>query len=172
VSAARVRPGGPSVIDIPSARFPECLDVLHAAFGAEVADYGITAENTPSNPAFWDASVIPSLVGRGFELIGVEGDGRLLGCVFAGASRRRPGVWELRHLAVAPAGRHRGYGELLVAESARRARAAGAQTLRIGIVAENLRLAHWYARLGFVTTESRRQYAGLPFTVDHLELTL
>lgn len=162
--------GRADVVDLPPSRFDECLDVLHAAFGTEVADYGITAENTPSNPAFWDGSVIPGLVGRGFTLFGAEEDGRVVGCAFVRALPGRPEVWELRHLAVAPDARHRGFGELLVAEAVRRARGAGGRRLRIAIVAENRRLAGWYARLGFVTTKSRQQYDGLPFTVDHLEL--
>lgn len=160
------------IIDVPPSRYAECLEVLHTAFRTEVTAYGITRENTPHNPAFWEASVIPGLVERGFQLFAAKQAGQILGCAFVGAARSRPGTWELRHLAVAPGGRHRGYGEALVAEGARRARAAGASVLRIGIVAENRRLSQWYERLAFVTTEAGAQYPGLPFTVDHLELAL
>lgn len=172
-SPAPGRRNAPGVIvDVSPDRYVDCLDALHAGFGTEVAAYGITAENTPSNPAFWGDSVIPALVARGFELFAVEAEGRIVGCGFAGPSRGHPGSWMLRHLAVLPEARHRGVGEALVAEAARRARAGDASVLRIGIVAENLRLSQWYRRLGFVTTEAGLQYPGLPFTVDHLELPL
>ena len=86
-------------------------------------------------------------------------------------SGSRPDAVVLRHLAVVPDARHRGHGEALVGEAARRGRAIGAAVLRIGIVAANVRLSDWYHRLGFVTVETVR-YPGLVFTVDHLELRL
>ena len=144
--------------------------MLHAGFGTEVDDYGLTAENTPTNPAFWDASVIPALVGRGFQLFAVEDAARIVGCAFIGPSRGHPGSWVLRHLAVAPDARSRGHGEALVSEAVRRARTGGGTGVRIGIVAENQRLSRWYRRLGFTTTEAGIRYPGLVFTVDHLEL--
>jgi ribosomal protein S18 acetylase RimI-like enzyme len=152
-------------------RYAECLDVLQRGFATVTAIYGITADNTPSNPAFWGADAVAQVVAKGFTVYGVEVAGRLAGCAFVGPSRE-PGRWSLRHLAVAPEARHQGIGEALVAEAARRAREGGAAVLRIGIVAENLQLSDWYHRLGFITVESGMRYPGLLFTVDHLELAL
>ncbi len=163
---------GPRLIDVPATRFGECLEVLHAGFGTEIADYGITAVNTPTNPAFWDDTVIPALIARGFQFFALEEAGHIVGCAFVGASRGHPGAWVLRHLAVHPGARHHGFGEVLVTEASRRALIGGARALRIGIVAENSRLGSWYVRLGFVPTETGISYPGLPFTVDHLELAL
>jgi ribosomal protein S18 acetylase RimI-like enzyme len=152
-------------------RYAECLDVLRRGFATVTATYGITADNTPSNPAFWDADAVAQVVAKGFTVYGVEIAGRLVGCAFVGPSTA-PSRWSLRHLAVVPEARHQGVGEALVAEAARRAREGGATALRIGIVAENLQLSDWYHRLGFVTVESGMRYPGLVFTVDHLELAL
>jgi ribosomal protein S18 acetylase RimI-like enzyme len=80
-------------------------------------------------------------------------------------------VWSLRHLAVDPSTRHAGHGAALVDEGARRARAAGATELAIGIVAENTLLAAWYRRLGFESLGTN-QYPGLVFTVERLRLLL
>lgn len=159
------------IIDVPPERYPECLAVLRSGFATEVADFGITRENTPSNPAFWGDTAVEAVVARGFGLFAIEEDGRIVGCAFAGPSRSRPDVWSLRHLAVDPATRHAGYGAALVAEGARRARAAGAELLTIGIVAENTRLSEWYRRLGFESID-KTQYPGLVFTVEHLRLAL
>ena len=159
------------IIDITPDRYPECLAVLQSGFATEVADFGITRENTPSNPAFWGDTAIEEVVAKGFVPFAVEEDGRILGCAFAGPSRSRPDVWSLRHLAVDPATRHAGHGAALVAEGARRARAAGAELLTIGIVAENTRLSQWYRRLGFESVD-KAQYPGLVFTVEHLRLPL
>lgn len=159
---------GARIIEVPAERHQECLDVLQAAFATDVREFGITGANTPSNPAFWTLAALERVVARPADLIAVEVSGRIVGCAFALPSASRPGTWELRHLGVLPEARHRGYGELLVAEVARRAAAASASRLRIGIVAANRRLARWYERLGFVTVGLER-YPGLPFTVEHLE---
>ncbi len=160
----------PRIVDVGPERHAECLRVLNEAFATETAQFGITRENTPSNPAFWGPADLARVVARPADLFAVA-DPSILGCAFALASRSRPGTWELRHLAVAPDARNRGHGEALVAEAARRARAAGGQRLRIGIVAQNLRLSLWYRRLGFASLDVT-SYPGLLFDVEHLELSL
>jgi ribosomal protein S18 acetylase RimI-like enzyme len=160
------------IVDVAAERHAECLAVLHAGFGTVAAEFGLTAQNTPSSPAFWGPDQLARAVARPADLVAVEDSGRLVGCAFVGASRRRPGVWELRHLAVLPQARRRGHGEALVAEAARRARSGGASVLRIGIIAENRRLSGWYEALGFVTVAAGQRFPGLVFSVDHLELSL
>ena len=160
-----------SIIDVTPDRYAECLEVLRAGFATEVADFGITRENTPANPAFWEDSAVAAVVGRGFELFAVEHHGQIVGCAFVGPSKSNPDVWSLRHLAVDPTTRHAGHGAALVAEGARRARAAGAEVLTIGIVAENTRLSDWYRRLGFESID-KNAYPGLVFTVERMRLTL
>lgn len=158
------------IVDLKPDHYQDCLEVERLAFGSVIAEFGITATNTPDNPAFWSLQDLTAVMAKGFGLFGVVTPaGRVLGCAFAGPSRNRPGVWELRHLAVQPSAGGAGHGAALVGEAARRARAAGAEVLRIGIVAENQRLAAWYRDLGFRTTEAWQQYPGLPFHVDHLE---
>ena len=159
------------IIDVSPSRYPECLSVLRAGFATEVSDFGITRQNTPSNPAFWDETSVPTVVAKGFEPFAIEQGGRILGCAFAGPSKSRPGVWSLRHLAVDPNARHAGHGGTLVEEGACRARAAGAGVLAIGIVAENTRLSAWYGRLGFQSIDKTR-YPGLVFTVEVMQLNL
>lgn len=160
-----------NIIEVTADRYSECLAVLQAGFATEVTEFGITRENTPSNAAFWGDAAIPTVVSSGFGLFAVEEDGRILGCAFAGPSKSRSGVWSLRHLAVDPTARHAGHGAALVAEGARRAGAAGAEVLAIGIVAENARLSQWYRRLGFESIGTNR-YPGLVFTVERMRLLL
>lgn len=158
---------GPVVED----RLAECLVVLQDGFATETARFGLTAENTPSNPAFWGAAELQQVLDHGSQLYAAFVADELRGCAFVGPSPSRKGVWVLKHLTVGPSARHLGIGAALVAEGADRARRAGAHTLRIGIVAANARLSDWYHGLGFVTLESN-DYPGLVFTVDHLELKL
>ncbi len=160
------------LLEVSPDRYPEVLAVVRDGFATVAEEFGLTEQNASTNAAFWTLDELERVVSRPSQLFAVEEAGRLVGCGFVCAARTRPGVWELRHLAVLPDARHRGYGEVLVAEGARRARDAGATRLRIGIIAENRRLADWYTGLGFVTVEAARRYPGLPFTVDHLELSL
>ena len=153
-------------------RYAECLRVLRAGFATQVAEFGITPENNPHYPTYWGEGQIAELVARPIPLLAVLEDGDVVGCCFVGPSRSEPDVWTLRHVAVAPVARHRGYGELLIRHAAERGRAAGARAIRIGIIAENTRLSDWYHRLGFVTIDAGNRYVTLPFTVDHLELAL
>lgn len=153
-------------------RYGECLQVFRDGFGTEVAEYGITRENNPGYPAYWDVQRIAELISRPATLLAVEQERRIVGCCFVGPSRREPAVWTLRHLAVSPAARRDGHGEALVQAAADLARASGAAVLRIGIIGENRRLAGWYHRLGFVTVDAGNHYGTLPFSVDHLELRL
>ncbi|MGB7962578.1 MAG: GNAT family N-acetyltransferase [Propionicimonas sp.] len=159
------------IIDVTEERHPECLAVLRVGFGTVAAEFGLTRANTPSNPAFWEVAEVARVVAKPMHLIAVEQAGEIVGCAFVGPARTLPQTWELRHLAVVPGARHRGYGEGLVGEAARRSRQAGAAQLRIGIVAENRRLAAWYERLGFIS-EGMRSVPGLAFAVERLSLAL
>lgn len=160
------------VLVVGSSRYPEVLAVLHAGFESVREQFGITAENNPHYPVYWDLGDVARAVARPARLLGVELGSRIVGCAFAGPSRRRTRCWELRHLAVAPASRHLGVGEALVGAAAECAAEDGATTLRIGIIAENLRLADWYHQLGFQTVTAGESFPPLPFTVDHLELSI
>ncbi len=62
-----VRVRSMTIIDVTPDRYPECLEVLRAGFATEVADFGITRENTPSNPAFWDDSAVATVVAQGLR---------------------------------------------------------------------------------------------------------
>lgn len=166
------RPQPPVVLVVGPDRFPEVLAVVRAGFETVRAEFGITRENNPNYPAFWTLGDVSRAVARPALALGVETDQGLSGCAFLGPSLRRAGCWELRHLAVLPDQRHLGLGGRLVKAAASQAAAYGATALRIGIIAENRRLADWYHSLGFEDVSCAEVYPGLPFTVDHLELGL
>lgn len=162
--------GDLEILRLGSGRYAEVVTVLQAGFESVREQFGITAENNPHYPVYWDVGDVARVVARPAQLLGVEVDSALAGCAFVGPSRRREGCWELRHLAVIPEFRHRRIGEALIRAAAECAAADGAAVLRIGIVAENLRLRQWYSRLGFRVVSRGESYPPLPFTVDRLEL--
>ena len=96
--------------------------------------------------------------GREAELLVAEEDGALLGSVtFAPggspyAETASPGEAGFRMLVVDPAARGRGVGEALVRACLDRARATGAQLLRLSTQPDMQAAHRLYRRLGFVRT--------------------
>lgn len=159
------------IVTLSPVDYPECLSALRRSFATVADEFGITAQNAPTNPAFWTDGAVAAVVARGFEPFGDRDASVLRGCAFVGPSGDAR-IWSLRHLAVLPAARHQGIGANLVTEAVRRAGVGGASTLTVGIVSSNLRLAAWYRQLGFVTVEAGRTYPHVPFRVDQLAFTL
>ncbi|MFD4629514.1 GNAT family N-acetyltransferase [Streptomyces sp. NPDC058284] len=84
----------------------------------------------------------------------------------------RDGETEIRMLAVSPAARGRGVGELLVRDCVQRSRDAGRDRLVLSS-SPTMRTAHrLYERLGFIRTPERDWYPipGLPLLTYALEL--
>lgn len=78
-------------------------------------------------------------------------------------------VADVMTVAVAPRGRGRGLGALLLDELERRARARGAEHLMLEVRADNAPARALYARAGFVLLTTRRRYYQ-PGDVDALVL--
>jgi len=98
---------------------------------------------------------------REAELLVALDGGRVVGSVTYApfgsgyAQLAGPGEAEFRMLVVDPAARGRGVGERLVGECLRRARAAGADTLRLAAAQVSVAAHRLYVRLGFRRTPER-----------------
>ncbi len=163
---AKIRPVGKN-------QFDACIRVINESFLTVANDFNLTRENAPTNGAFIDAERLESESGRGDEMYGLFENERLIG--FVSLSGEPPGgasspekIFKLKHLAVLPEYRHRGYGKTLVDFICTRAKALGGKKLQIGLIDENTVLKNWYLRYGFVQTETRK-FSHLPFTVCFME---
>ncbi|MDR1464201.1 MAG: GNAT family N-acetyltransferase [Oscillospiraceae bacterium] len=148
--------------------------LLHQGFGTVAAEFGLTQENCPSNPAFLpEAALLEQLTRHGTRCFGIpdehSGQGEWLG--FAAIWPLRNQTWELTRLCVAPLLRHAGLGRMLLDAASEAAWTNGAQTLHIGIVDGNTRLKTWYQAYGFRET-ALKHYPRLPFTVCEMSLAL
>ncbi len=146
---------------------PACLKVLHAGFARVAAEFGLTAENCPTNAAFVTLERLQREWEQGVRFYGAWVDGQLVGCLQL--ADQGNGVWELQKLAVLPACRHHGVGRALVEFARGEASRLGATALTIGIIEENARLRRWYEELGFIHCGTRT-YPHLPFTVGRMEV--
>ena len=148
---------------------PMCLEVIHRSFATIAVEFGLTAENCPTNGAFMPLSRLEADYTEGNAMWGVFAEEGQVG--FCQVGKLRDGCVELEKLAVLPEYRHRGYGAEMLAAARQRAAECGAAYLTIGIIEENTRLKVWYTVNGFMHMGTRR-FPHLPFTVGFMRLPL
>ncbi|MEU4163105.1 GNAT family N-acetyltransferase [Actinoplanes sp. NPDC026670] len=113
------------------------------AFGSQLADW----QGDGDREDRWrDRLTIPG----SYNLV-VALDGQAVGMA-SGVRTDRPQIVELISMYVAPAGRGRGVGDLLVQEVEQWARQVGAETLRLAVVEGNGNALALYERNGFRDT--------------------
>lgn len=146
-----------------------CADVIRRSFDTVAKEFGLTAENCPTNGAFLKTERLVAEMNQGAYLYGLYCTGALIG--FMGLKDKGEGAFELEKLAVLPAYRHNGGGEKLLAYACGEAANMGANRIQIGIIEENTRLKAWYLNHGFAHTGTAC-FAHLPFTVGFMEKKL
>ena len=104
-----------------------------------------------TTPRPWSAAEIASILDSTFAFVLTEPSGFLIGRVVAGEA-------ELITLAVDPGARKRGTGGRLVDGFLAEARARGAESVFLEVLASNLPAQSLYARKGFEQKGKRRGY--------------
>lgn len=108
-----------------------------------------------TTPRPWSASEIAGILDSAFVFVLTESSGFLIGRVVAGEA-------ELITLAVDPSVRKRGTGGRLVDGFLAEARARGAESVFLEVLASNLPAQSLYARKGFEQKGKRRGYYQTP----------
>lgn len=143
-----------------------CTNVIRQSFDTVAKEFGLTADNCPTNAAFIRTERLVWEINQGTYFYGLYCDEGLIG--FMGLRDKGEGVFELEKLAVLPECRHNvGAGKLL-AYACDEAVKMGGNKLTIGIIEENTRLKAWYQKHGYVATGTAR-FTHLPFTVGFME---
>lgn len=124
--------------------------------------FGLTPERTPSHPSNCQTDWVEKAMDKGVVYYLMEQGSRVVGCV--AIENAGQGIFYLERLAVLPEIRRKGHGSMLVEHALNEARRMGAETVQIGIIAEQTELENWYKRRGFKTT-GRKSFDHLPFTV-------
>ena len=143
--------------------------VIKEAFEGVAAEFGLTRERCPTNPAFITLERLEALRERSVQLFGLYNEGHQIG--FVAIETAANGVFYLEKLAVLPEHRHKGYGKELVDFVCEHAAAEGGKAVSIGIMDNHGLLKKWYKLLGFVETGTK-QFPHLPFTVCFMEKRL
>lgn len=145
----------------------ECAGVIRREFGTVAEEFGLTAENVPTNGAFLKTERLLAEREKGFLQYGLLYDGAVIG--YMQLEKAGEGTYYLEKLAVLPEHRHKGCGRRLLDFAQVKVRALDGRKIGITIIEENTRLKDWYAAYGFTHTGTKR-YDHLPFTVGFMEI--
>jgi epoxyqueuosine reductase len=160
---------GPRIEEVaPGKGIYECARTIRRSFSTVAAEFGLTIENAPTNPAFLANEAFGAAAARGSVFFGLREGSSLSGCVAIERAKDDQGAFYVERLAVLPARRHRGFGERLMERACAEIAARGGTRALIGIIDENAVLKRWYASMGFAETGKRR-FPSLPFTVCFME---
>ncbi|MDR3367829.1 GNAT family N-acetyltransferase [Rhodoferax sp.] len=146
------------------------LAALISAANRDVAtQFGLTLENCPKHPSFCTENWVQTDQARGERYFLTEEAAKPIACV--AFELATADVAYLNRLSVLPAHRRCGIGARLVQHVIHLARAQGCKSVSIGVIGEHTDLQRWYAKLGFITGETRR-FAYLPFSVTYMRLAV
>jgi diamine N-acetyltransferase len=149
----------------------ECAEVIRTSFATVAAEFGLTEENAPSNPAFYNEEKLRDYLKKNVTLHGLYDEARLVGCVAIEQSKDSGPAWYVERLAVLPGERHHGYGALLLEHAEKNIVGKGGAKVSLGIIDENVVLKDWYKRNGYAETGTKK-FAHLPFRVCFMEKRL
>jgi len=142
-------------------------EVIRASFATVAAEFGLTEQNCPTHTSFiTTVEKLGNEMDSGWLMFGLYDGEQLAG--YASLSKEDSGIYKMRHLAVRPNCRHRGYGRRLVEYGKAKVREMGGNKITIGIIEAHTVLKNWYAANGFVHTGTKK-IDHLPFTVGYME---
>jgi len=155
---------------IPENNLDDIKQVLQRSFITVAAEFDITKENAPTNPAFTTCEMIKKSIEKGLKLYGLYVDGKAIGTVGI-EDANRDDLFFIERLAVVPECRHKGYGKILLDYAITAIKKENGKKVSIGIIDKNIRLKNWYQNYGFVEKEVKT-YDHLPFGVCFMEMTV
>jgi ribosomal protein S18 acetylase RimI-like enzyme len=148
-----------------------CVEVICRSFQTVAAEFGITRENAPTNPAFMTLERIQGAAAKGAVFFGAFPGKVMEGCVAVEPSHDDPRIFYIERLAVLPESRHKGLGRMLMSHAEAFIKERGGATASIGLMNENTALKNWYLSLGFMETRIQK-FPHMPFTVCFMEKRL
>ena len=144
-------------------------DIIRNSFADVAVRFDLTPENCPKHPSNCTPEWIEGDLARGVRYFVLTTDGQDVGCV--GVERASETVCYMERLAVLPEHRTDGCGTRLARHAIEQARAWGAASVGIGIIAADQRLQRFYESLGFEAGETKT-FAHLPFEVAFMRLSI
>ncbi len=148
-------------------RLVELHSLVNRSFLTVALEYGLTAENAPTNPAFISAdSILKTQIEKNISYFGYFEKEKIIGCYALEPANNEK--FYLERLCVHPSKRHNSIGHILMKDAFKRVKAKDANIISIGIINDNIILKEWYKGLGFKEIEIKT-FERLPFDVCFME---
>jgi len=142
--------------------------VLRKAFGTVAADFNLTPDNCPTNPAFCELEHLINMQKKGIELYKLMLKDKQIGFIAVEKSEKEPGTFYIERLAVLPEYRHEGYGRQLMDFAINHIEALGGRRVSIALIDDHTLLKAWYKNQDFHET-SKKNFHHLPFHVCFMQ---
>jgi GNAT superfamily N-acetyltransferase len=149
----------------------QIIHIIKRSYATVAAEFGLTSENAPTNPAFLTREQFHKHLNKEVALFGLKRDDMFLGCVAIEQSAKEKECYYLERLAVLPEERHQGFGRQLLDFAVQAVRDRKGRRIEIGIIADHSLLRKWYTSYGFAVTGTK-QFEHLPFEVCFLAMDL
>ena len=140
--------------------------IVRTSFQTVAQEFKFTPENNPTHPSFMKIQHMIELKAKGMHLFGLFQGDKQCGFVVSGSAEN--GTYTLEKLAVLPAYRHLGYGEVLIKFVLGYAVSMKAGKVTLAMINEHTVLKDWYVQQGFKEA-SLKKFPHLPFTVCFME---
>jgi ribosomal protein S18 acetylase RimI-like enzyme len=144
---------------------PVLAGLIRDAYRDVAQRFNLTPENCPKHPSNCTPKWIRKDFARSVSYFILEHNQEPVGC--AALEKPTSDLGYLERLAVLPAQRRRGFGQMLVDYVFEQARNSGLKKISIGIIAEQTDLLWWYRKIGFVEGDTR-EFEHLPFLVTFM----
>ena len=129
----------------------------------EVAEkYKLTIKNCPKHVAFYTQERLTSDLKNDMKYYILYVDNEPCGCVALKSTESD--LCYLGRLAVLPAQRNKGYGNMLVNHIFEQALKIGFKRVEIGMISKNKKLKNWYRKFGF-SDKNTKKFDDFPFTI-------
>lgn len=139
------------------------LIIINKSFITVADDFGLTKENSPTNPAFINIDSLKSLILKTDDLFLLKHNTKPVG-FYALENSGDNIVYYLERLSILPDYRHNGLGEKLLDHAFDEVKNRDGKKISIGIIDNNIKLKNWYIRYGFKENLIKK-YDHLPFDV-------
>ena len=156
------------IIQLGRQELPQAAALIRESFSTVAKEFGLTRQNCPTHTSFMKNAALKKHFDQGWLMYGLYEERRMVG--FVALHTAEEGLFVLKHLAVLPAYRCRGYGKELLDFCKAQAQALGIWKIVLTVIEEHSKLKRWYLQNGFAHVGTQR-FESLPFTVGYMEWT-
>ena len=160
-----------NIRDVGAAEVPVIVRIIRESFRGQAEVQGIVENEYPRYVAFTDKKKVLESLERGQRMVLLYQGSEPIGGIWHTLDRDDPLLGHVSKLAVLPAHRGRGCGEMLFAYAEEKLRALGAQRVQLTCNARLAGLHAYYERLGYKRVK-QEAWPFLPFEVLTMEKQL